>query len=227
MGGPINTVDAAFRLDGRSLPGQHAYDLSRLLQAALPWLKEEPDAGIHPIHVAASGNGWLRPDGELQLSRRTRLTLRVLKKRVVDVQRLSGVTMGFGGYRLTLGKASLRPLSASGTLFSRYVVGAEQDTEEQFIAAVVGELKALGIVVKQLICGRSHQIDTPEEPFHTRSVLIAGLSPQKSLRLQQKGAGPGRQLGCGLFIPHKGIEAIGIANEGLGREVGRASERNR
>jgi len=38
--------------------------------------------------------------------------------------------------------------------------------------------------------------------------MIADLEVEESLRLQQKGLGPYRYLGCGLFIPHKGIDDI-------------------
>ncbi|MBV5275414.1 MAG: type I-MYXAN CRISPR-associated protein Cas6/Cmx6, partial [Lamprocystis purpurea] len=43
----------------------------------------------------------------------------------------------------------------------------------------------------------------------TRSLLLAGLKPDESLRLQQQGLGLHRLMGCGIFIPHKGIDAVG------------------
>jgi len=38
--------------------------------------------------------------------------------------------------------------------------------------------------------------------------MVADLEPEQSVRLQQIGIGPGRTIGCGLFIPHKGIAAV-------------------
>jgi hypothetical protein len=35
--------------------------------------------------------------------------------------------------------------------------------------------------------------------------MLAGLTREQSLLLQQSGLGAGRKLGCGLFIPHKDI----------------------
>ena len=39
--------------------------------------------------------------------------------------------------------------------------------------------------------------------------MIDGLSVEDSLRLQREGLGPGRMLGFGVFLPHKGIDAVG------------------
>ena len=38
--------------------------------------------------------------------------------------------------------------------------------------------------------------------------MLADLSADESLRLQQFGLGPYRYIGCGLFIPYKGIKAV-------------------
>jgi hypothetical protein len=38
--------------------------------------------------------------------------------------------------------------------------------------------------------------------------MIADLPVEESLRLQKTGLGPHRYLGCGLFIPHKGIKDV-------------------
>jgi hypothetical protein len=38
--------------------------------------------------------------------------------------------------------------------------------------------------------------------------MLADLTAEESLRLQQHGLGPGRYFGCGLFIPCKGIKTV-------------------
>jgi len=55
-------VDAVFAIECRSLPVDHAWALSAAIQAALPWFADEPQAGLHTVHGAASGAGWMRPD---------------------------------------------------------------------------------------------------------------------------------------------------------------------
>ena len=47
-----------------------------------------------------------------------------------------------------------------------------------------------------------------EELVMTRSLMLAELQPEESIRLQEDGLGPLRHMGCGIFIPHKGIEAV-------------------
>jgi hypothetical protein len=60
---PDDIVDIAFKIDCRTLPLDHAQALSTALHTALPWIAEEPDLGIHTIHVAESGNGWMPRSG--------------------------------------------------------------------------------------------------------------------------------------------------------------------
>lgn len=208
-------VDLSFRINCRTLPLDHAYPLSEAILAMLPWLAEELDAGIHLIHGAASGNGWTRPDDPtrelLHLSRRTRLTLRLPRERLDDALRLSGATLPIAGHLLRVETPSVRVLSPSDTLFARYVVAAEHEDEQCFVEQAVAALADRHIQVRKLLCGMTHSIATPQARIFTRSVMVAGLNPEESLLLQQKGLGPARKLGCGLFVPHKGVEPVGTS----------------
>jgi hypothetical protein len=38
--------------------------------------------------------------------------------------------------------------------------------------------------------------------------MVADLEAEESVALQQQGLGQGRMLGCGLFVPHKGIDTV-------------------
>ena len=38
--------------------------------------------------------------------------------------------------------------------------------------------------------------------------MLADLSTEESLKLQEHGLGEGRHMGFGIFIPHKGIDAV-------------------
>ena len=210
---PDDIVDLVYSIRCKMLPLDHAYEFSRALHDALPWLAEEDAAGIHLIHGAESGNGWYRPEnaqGEiLHLSRRARMSIRIPKKRVGDAQALVGQTLDIDGYPLVIGEASTKLLSSMSTLFARYVVGIEGQGEEEFLEHVVEEMRKLQIPVRKIMCGRSHMIRMPEENIHTRAVMVADLDPAHAVLLQERGIGPGRKLGCGLFIPHKGIAPVG------------------
>jgi CRISPR-associated protein Cas6 len=202
-------VDLSFAITGRLLPVDHAYALAEAVWAVLPWLRTEPNAGIHQIHVAESGNGWYRPDEasgqRLHLSRRTKMVLRLPKERLGQARRLVGATLDVGGCPLEVGKSSVRPLSTLPTLFARYVATPPESDEQQFLSHAAGLLEGEGCPVRKLVCGRAHVIRTPGGDILTRSLMVADLEVQASVKLQQQGLGPGRQLGCGLFLPHKGV----------------------
>ena len=129
---PADIVDAVFAIACRSLPVDHAYALQQAIQEVLPWFAQEPGAGLHTVHGAASGSGWMRPEGAdalLQLSHRARLALRLPAHRTEDAAALVGRTLQVAGWPLQVEKMALRPLSRITTLFSRCVVLAEGDEE--------------------------------------------------------------------------------------------------
>ncbi len=213
---PGDVVDVVYNIQCRCLPVDHAWALSQAISAALPWFAGEPEAGLHPIHVADSGNGWMRPDAPdalLQLSRRTRLMLRLPKHRVEDAGKLSGQTLDVGGNAMRVEKATVKPLSAMTTLFSRYIVSAEGMDEAAFLRDAQSLLADMGIKPKKMLCGIERIIATPDRRIHTRSLMLADLAAEESVKLQQRGLGPGRTLGCGLFLPHKDIKEVRPAQD--------------
>jgi CRISPR-associated protein Cas6 len=209
---PDDIVDLAFVIKCPTLPLDHAHALSSALHEALPWLNEEAHAGIHLIHGAASGNGWYRPEESanalLHLSHRARMRLRVPKLRLDDARQLTGKTLDINDHSLEVGKSAVHLLSTLSTLFSRYVITREDVDEEQFLEAVTRELRDMGVDCRKLLCGITHTHSFPEGPLLTRSLMVADLEPEQSVRLQQLGLGAGRKIGCGLFIPHKGIKPV-------------------
>ncbi len=205
---PDEVVDVVFAIACPSLPVDHAYALSRAIHAALPWFADEPLAGLHDIHGAASGSGWMRPEGAgalLQLSHRAKLALRLPRRRLDDAAALVGRTLDVAGWPLRVEQAAVRPLARITTLFSRFVVLAAADEEPAFLAAAATELAALGIRPETMLCGRTTPLATPERTLLTRSLMLAGLTLEQSLALQRRGLGAERKVGCGLFIPHKDI----------------------
>jgi CRISPR-associated protein Cas6 len=207
-----DVVDLAFVIKCPTLPVDHAYILSRSLHEALPWLEEEEQAGIHLIHGAASGNGWYRPEETanalLHLSRRARLRLRLPRRRLDDARELTGKTLDINGHALQVGASEIHRLNPLPTLFSRYVITREAVGEEEFLQQTLDHLMTLEVDCRKLLCGITHTLAFPEGPVFTRSLMAAELTPEHSVRLQQAGLGEGRKVGCGLFIPHKGIKPV-------------------
>ncbi len=204
---PDDVVDLVYSIQCLRLPVDHAQVLSLAVQNQLPWFETEERAALHAIHVAESGNGWVRPDDFIHLSRRTKLTLRVPKHRIEDAQQLSGKALDLGGHPLTVGTSIIRPLSTLTTIFARYVAASESD-EQQFLRDALAQLKALGVKPKKMLCGMEKSIATTHGALRTRSLMLAELSVDESLILQQRGLGLHRVLGCGVFIPHKDIQEL-------------------
>jgi CRISPR-associated protein Cas6 len=204
-------VDLSFKIDCKQIPTRHAWELSQALYEVLPWIVDEPEAGIHQIHGAASGNGWERPaDGELiHLSRRTRMQLRVPVSRVDDASELEGKTLDIAGHSVTVGKMTTKSIDPFSTIFARYIVVPEGTTEDDFLQLVVDELKSRDLSVRKLLCGIGHTLELNGERIETRSLMVADLDKASSVALQETGIGPHRHFGCGIFVPHKGIKAVG------------------
>jgi CRISPR-associated protein Cas6 len=212
-----DVVDVMFSLRCRSIPVDHAFALSRAILAAAPWLADEPEGAIHTIHVAGSQNGWERPehgtDTMIHLSRRTKLGIRVPKARIDELkQALEDQTLDIAGSSLAIGPGKPRPMSTETTLFARYVVPDNGPTEglseDTFLDWAATELRRHGIRIRKALCGKTVALETPTGPIETRSLLLAELAPDDALLLQRHGLGAHRTMGCGIFIPHKGIEAI-------------------
>ncbi len=209
---PDDVVDLAYKIGCPTLPLDHAHALSSALLEALPWLADEERAGVHLIHGAASGNGWFRPEDVenelLHLSRRTRMRLRIPKDRLDDARALSGQTLDIAGHLLEIGKSDVFMLSSLPTLFSRYVISHADLDEMQFLEEAEKQLKEIDIPTRKMLSGITHTLYFPDGPVFTRSLMVADLEAEQSVRLQQLGLGEGRAHGCGLFLPHKDIEAV-------------------
>ncbi len=213
-----DVADLIFSIDGREIPVDHAYALSQALLKVAPWIAETPGLAIHSVHVAGSQNGWERPehgtDSRLILSKRSKLTIRVPKdaqERLVND--LKECTLDVLDCPLKLGKVKIKPLSKQTTLFARYLVSPMQEDENQFLQRMVAELSGMNIRVRKALCGKSQALSTPEGPLWTRSLMLAELGVDEAVRLQQKGLGTHQHLGCGIFIPHKGIDAVHNLND--------------
>ncbi len=206
-----DVIDLVFNITCRCLPVDHAYALSQALHETLPWLNREKRAGVHPIHVAETSHGWTRPQGPndlLYLSRRTKMVLRLPKHRIKDAGQLIGKILDVADHSLQVNKFAVRSLSTITTIFSRRITAGGSEDEEAFLNDVVQQLGAMGVKPKKMLCGLEKTISTPEKNIRTRSLLIADLNVEESVRLQQRGLGLHRHLGCGLFIPHKDIKAV-------------------
>ena len=194
-------VDVAFALEGRSLPRDHAQELSDALAAHLPWLAGHPTAGVHPVKLVPGSEpvAWL--------SQRARLLLRVPRSREAALAALAGAALGVAGSALRLGTPKSHPLIPHGTLYA-YFVAAESDDEAAFMRGIDADLAALGISCRK-VCGKRQQRGIATRTLVGFSLMLHELNAADSLTVQSLGLGPHRSLGCGLFVPHKSAAAVG------------------
>lgn len=209
---PEDVIDISFAISCKTLPINHAWALSREIFKHLPWMENHIIAGIHQIHVAESNNGWLRPDDEdalLYPSRRTKMSLRIPAEKQQETEKLTSLELNIDGHQLEIGKSKKRIFTNSGVLFSRYVLSHENEDENSFLMRMADEVKSkTNHKVKKMLCGKSHTIQTPDGALKTRHLMIADLDNDTSIKIQQLSLGTGKELGCGLFLPHKGIKSL-------------------
>lgn len=207
---PDDVFDLVFKLRGDNLDIDHAWALAQALQTRLGAVTSAA-IGVHGIHMAGSGNGWIRPqqaDATLPLSRRARLVIRIRRDDHAELGRLSQQSLQIGAQRVDIGDSSIRPLSTIGSLHARAISCDPQQSEESFLGMIADQLNAMDIDVAKMICGKTGRIRAAESSIFTRALLVADLKPEESVRLQRRGIGDDQLIGCGLFVPHKGIEAV-------------------
>ena len=214
-------VDLTFRIECKALAIDHGWALSRSILKLLPWIADEPNTALHQILVAESGNGWLAPDSGDEItypSRRTRLTIRLPNKRVAATTTTlndTKITLDTGAIEsvITLRKPALKPLSKISTIYSRFAIFHPEESENQFLGRIKSELNERGINPKKMLCGRKNIIkgegvSSINGEIVTHSLMLAELSFAESLALQKRGLNEGKDFGCGIFLPHKGIEDL-------------------
>jgi CRISPR-associated protein Cas6 len=210
---PSGLIDLSFRINVAQIPLDHAQALADAVRSILPWIDEEPFAGVHMIHGGASGNGWMRPEGDewLYVSKRTRMMLRVPEARLLEAQEaLTGAQMDLREQALKLSHPELHPLDAHTTQFARHVMAKENESEPDFLRRVHRELSEIGVQARKMVAGRGHQFQLEHGLAHARSLMLTNLGLDEVSRLHKHGLGPGRKSGFGLFLPHKSVENLEI-----------------
>lgn len=194
-------VDVVFPLAGERLPRDHRQPLADALERALPGLTTWPGLGVHRINVVA-GNG-----GSALLSQRARLALRVRRDQVGALAPLSGFRLHVGGCAVDLGQAQVRELVPHGTLYA-HLVATDDEDELAFLACIERDLEAQRVRGRP-ICGRRHSVSIDGgRHLIGFSLMLDGLSAPDSLRMLESGLGRHRELGCGVFVPHRSAAAV-------------------
>lgn len=196
----MSAVDLVFVLEGRAVAEDYADLLWRSLRRALPWLEDEADAAVHPLVGTSPGSG------ELYLSGRSRLVLRVATAAAERALTLSGVELDLGA-PVKVGAATRRPLAQTQVLYSHFVDVGLAD-EVAFLAECRRLLDAMQ-VGGEMVAGRPQRMRVGDDERRGFSLMLHGLKAAESLHLQYAGLGKERKRCCGVFIPHKAVVSVG------------------
>jgi CRISPR-associated protein Cas6 len=195
-----DTLDYLYAVAGDVLDRGYPFRLLRALQAALPWLADEPLAGVHPLRgLTPCADGYL-------VGGRTRLVLRAPATRAGACATLEGTLLEVPA-PLRVGRVNARELLPYPVLHAKLVVTGAED-EARFAADVEGEIERMQLDC-EIIIGRRGEICADDERVSGFSLMLHGLSPEDSVRAQAHGLGRHRTLGCGIFVPHKSVAAVG------------------
>lgn len=195
--------DVAFDLIGSEIPADHGHALFEELVKHLPWLRETPGVGVHPVHGAPSGR-----NDNLVINRRVKLVLRLPVACLADAQALVGRTINPGAGELKIGDLKERQLTPFAYLYSHFVSMNTAD-EAEFMQAVRGELDKMEIRCG-LIPGKQRKMSSPLGDVWGYSLMLHDVDLLQSLLIQEAGIGLRRSQGCGIFIPHKSIKEVVI-----------------
>ena len=204
---PDDIIDLVFKVKGKSIDVDHAWALATALETLLG---EQvcTQIGVFPVLTGQSGNGWFKPEDQVFLSRRAQLAIRLHRDLLDEVEKLVGQTFDVGEHQIELGETHERSLSAHDTVFTRGIACDPGQDEADFMNDIAERLGQMGVPVRKMLCGKDSQVKSADDNITVRSVMIAELKPEHSVLLQRRGLGRQQHLGLGLFIPHKGIDAV-------------------
>ena len=193
-------LDVAFALAGDNLPTEHRWPLWQALVDALPWLEDEPLAGVHALRVIESDYGVSL------LPRRAKLTLRLPLGRARAAAELSGHRLAVAGQTLQVGAHQISPVRGAATLYSDFVITGSAE-EADFCRDIEAELAHLGVRCRT-ICGGRRAMRADDRLLAGFALALHDMSVADGRLLQQAGLGREHRLGCGILVQHKAITGL-------------------
>jgi CRISPR-associated protein Cas6 len=191
-------IDLLFPVRGHAIPLDHGYLLYAALSRALEssgdsWLHDREDVGVHLIR------GHYQGKGRLALSSASRLTVRLPATLVHKFLVLAGQQLTLGADWLRVGIPQPRALQATPTLYAHLVTTRNGNDEDRFDTEVARQLDELAVRGRPRR-GPRRSFTVSGKKVIAHSLLVNGLTAEESIRLQEKGLGGRRKLGCGIFL---------------------------
>lgn len=185
-------VDLWFPIVGKTLPSDHGYAFYGALCQALPELHEAEWWGLHTVR------GTRSMAGVITLSKMPRVGLRMPAERIASVLPLAGQRVDVAGHRIGLGAPTVEALVPQIALSARITTIKPFLKPEPFKLAAEKQLAELEVAGKVSL-GARKVVRIGGRQVVGFSVRVSELAPDASLRLQAKGIGGRRRMGCGVF----------------------------
>jgi CRISPR-associated protein Cas6 len=213
----VPIIELSFRLRGTPLPYDHGYPMYRAVAAIVPWVAEPAQIDLAIVPIQGSPHG-----GFLHLTSGSHLAFRLNEEDADRLSSLSDQSLVVDAAVLRVGRPTAYRLRPVPGLSSPFVVAEQQRYSDDVLEWLKTEFQALEIrAVPSLRAKHGRKSAGPggqdrrsfDCPFerHIRhidgrtvvgwEVQVFGLGPEESVRLQERGVGPGRRYGCGVFLP--------------------------
>ncbi len=186
-------VDLSFPLRGTCVPVDHGYALFSAVNRWIPSLHGNPRLALHPIRGVYAGNGVL------QLTPRSRLTIRLESGEITTCLPLAGKTVMIQGIPLQVGVPRVYLLTPAANLRARLVMIKGFLEEAAFREAAQRQLDDLQIQA-ELKLGPLRPVRIQDKRIVGYPVALLGLTAEESLTIQEHGLGGRRRFGCGVFV---------------------------
>ncbi len=213
----MNYLEIQYKLCGKTLPADHGYALYSAIKKLI--LDDETyrdllvDESLSPEILISSISGIPDRDGTIYLNKFSRLRLRCPSDEVQAWYRLlQNQVLDIQGHLIRLIQPQLTLPEASETLKSRLVTFKLKDWDDReapahFLTSCQRALDRLEIQAKPFIdSDRSGDLAKRSLCIHGKHVMgygvvIEGLNPDDSIKLQCLGLGGRKHFGCGWFYP--------------------------
>jgi CRISPR-associated protein Cas6 len=202
-------IDLSFVLVGTTIPLDHGYCLFSALCRVVPETHSNSRVGVHPIR------GQQTAPGALGLTRWSRLKIRLPAEQVAPFIAIAGKELDLDGHRVRVGIPQVDSLVPAPNLAARLVTFKHAVTPEAFEADVRRELDRMDIAGVPLLVPATNAkfagqplrrvLRIKDKRVVGYALRVSGLTGEESIRLQERGLGGRRRMGCGVFVPMKGI----------------------
>lgn len=199
-------VEVSFGISGETLPADHGYGLYSAISHLSPKLHQLEGVSIQTVTGIPDGQG------EIYLTDKSQLRIRLLSDQVPLVYPLAGKQLTIGVHNIRLHPPEISMLQPVQRLRSRLVIIKKFQEPEPFLEAAKRQLNELEIQgTASIPINKQGESDRKAIKIKRYSVVgfgleVADLSDEDSIKLQVHGLGGKRRMGCGIFVSMEGTQ---------------------